>query len=199
MAEARFDPWIENPTAEELRRFDQQRQDKKVSNDDWESPKDPDSRIAKMKDGTTHLAYKAEHVVDLETELVLSATITPANHGDAETLCDSLVQAQMNMQAAGSKAEIKEGRGGQGLSQGQHVGTGERLRLADLYSRAEAASSQLLDGQAGGVASGGLCESAAGAWRNAAKSCSVCAANTWNGALPTSVKRAEGAEPGCVA
>jgi transposase len=100
---------IENPTAEDLRRFDKKRQDKKVSNDDWESPTDADSRIAKMKDGTTHLAYKAEHVVDLETDLVLSATITPANHGDAETLCDSMAQAQLNMQAAGSVAEIKEG------------------------------------------------------------------------------------------
>jgi transposase len=100
---------IENPTAEDLRRFDKQRKDKKVSNEEWESPTDPDSRIAKMKDGTTHLAYKAEHVVDLETDLVLSATITPANHGDAETLCDSMAQAQLNMQAAGSEAEIKEG------------------------------------------------------------------------------------------
>jgi transposase len=99
---------IENPTAEELRRFDKNRKDKKVSNDDWESPKDPDSRIAKMKDGTTHLAYKAEHVVDLDTDLVLSATITPANHADTETLCDSVAQAQMNLQAAGSAAEIKE-------------------------------------------------------------------------------------------
>jgi transposase len=99
---------IENPTAEDLVRFDKKRTDKKVSNDDWESPTDPDSRIAKMKDGTTHLAYKAEHVVDLDTDLVLAATITPANHGDAETLCDSLAQAQINMAAAGSEAEIEE-------------------------------------------------------------------------------------------
>ena len=99
---------IKDPTPEDLVRFDKQRQDKKVSNDDWQSPSDADSRIAKMKDGTTHLAYKAEHVVDLETDLVLSATITPANDGDAETLCDSLAQAQLNMKAAGSAAEIKE-------------------------------------------------------------------------------------------
>ena len=57
---------LENPTDEELRRFDKNRKDKKVSNDEWESPNDPDSRIARMKDGTTHAAYKAEHVVDLE-------------------------------------------------------------------------------------------------------------------------------------
>jgi hypothetical protein len=49
---------IENPTDEDLRRFDKNRPDKKVSNDEWQSPTDPDSRIAKMKDGTTHLAYK---------------------------------------------------------------------------------------------------------------------------------------------
>jgi len=99
---------IENPTDEELRRFDKKRSDKKVSNDDWQSKTDPESRIAKMKDGTTHLAYKAEHVVDLGSDLVLSATITSANHGDAETLCDSISQAQLNLQAAGSAAEIKE-------------------------------------------------------------------------------------------
>ena len=43
------------------------------------SPTDPDSRIAKMKDGRTHLAYKAEHVVDLETEVVLAASIYHAD------------------------------------------------------------------------------------------------------------------------
>jgi transposase len=99
---------IENPTDEELRRFDKKRQGKKVSNEDWESPTDPDSRIAKMKDGTTHLAYKAEHVVDLESDLVLATTVAPANHSDAETFCDSVAQAQMNLQAAGSVTEIEE-------------------------------------------------------------------------------------------
>jgi transposase len=98
---------IENPTAEDLRKFDKNR-DKKVSNDEWQSPTDPDSRIAKMKDGTTHLAYKAEHVVDLETDFVLGAEVTPANHGDAETLSDSVAQAQLNLQAAGSQTEIKD-------------------------------------------------------------------------------------------
>ena len=74
---------IENPTDEDLRRFDKKRTDKKVSNDDWQSPSDADSRIAKMKDGRTHLAYKAEHVVDLKTDLVLAAVIYEANRGDS--------------------------------------------------------------------------------------------------------------------
>ena len=99
---------LENPTDEELRRFDKTRQDKKVSNDDWMSPNDPDSRIARMKDGTTHAAYKAEHVVDLETDLVLSATIYPADQADTETLAESVVQAQLNVIEAESPANIKE-------------------------------------------------------------------------------------------
>jgi len=105
------DAGIENPTAEDLRNFDKKRGqqgDKKVSNDDWQSPTDPDSRITKMKDGTTHLAYKAEHVVDLETDLVIGAGVEPADHGDTETLCDSVAQAQLNLQAVGSKKKIRE-------------------------------------------------------------------------------------------
>lgn len=97
-----------NPTDEELRRFDRQRKDKRVSNEEWMSPTDPDSRIAKMKDGRTHLAYKAEHVVDLETELVLAASIRHANEGDADTLVDSVMEAQTNLSEARIDAEIEE-------------------------------------------------------------------------------------------
>lgn len=102
------DAGIEDPSDEDLRRFDKNRPDKKVSNEEWQSPTDPDSRIAKMKDGTTHLAYKAEHVVDLDSEFVLSARITPADHSDAETMVDSVVQAQLNLDAAGAEAKIKD-------------------------------------------------------------------------------------------
>lgn len=91
---------IENPTKEELVRFDRKRKGKKCSNDDWQSKTDSDSRIAKMKDGTTHLAYKAEHVVDLKSDLVLAAEIRPANNGDAETIADSLASAQCHLDAA---------------------------------------------------------------------------------------------------
>jgi hypothetical protein len=88
---------IENPSDEDLRRLDRQRHDKKVSNAEWGSPTDPDSRITKMKDGTTHLAYKAEHVVDLKTDLVLAAAVYPADQPDSATLLPSLVAAQLNL------------------------------------------------------------------------------------------------------
>lgn len=98
----------EKPTVEEMKRFDKSRKGKKVSNEDWQSPSDPDSRIAKMKDGTTHLAYKAEHVVDLETEMILAAEVYYADEGDAQTLEDSVRIAQVNLQESGSDVEIKD-------------------------------------------------------------------------------------------
>lgn len=96
----------EEPTTDELRRYDRKRQDKKVSNDDWENPYDPEARITKMKDGRTHLAYKAEHVVDLKTEAILAAEIYTADAADTATLVSSLEQAQANMEATESGRTI---------------------------------------------------------------------------------------------
>jgi transposase len=98
----------EEPSAEELRRYDKKRKNKKVSNEEWVSTTDPESRITQMKDGRTHLAYKAEHVVDLESDLVLAAEIVPANHADTQTMTDSVMQAQVNLQEAGSEQQIEE-------------------------------------------------------------------------------------------
>ena len=61
---------IETPTAEDLVRLDRTREGKKLSNADWESPIDPDARIARLKDGRTRLAYKPEHAMDLDTGAV---------------------------------------------------------------------------------------------------------------------------------
>jgi transposase len=96
------------PTDEEVRRFDQQRKNKKVSNDEWVSPTDPESRITQLKDGRTHLAYKAEHVVDLKSDVILAAEIYPADHADTQTLVDSVLGAVENVQQAGSQIEIEE-------------------------------------------------------------------------------------------
>jgi transposase len=98
----------EQPTDEEIRRYDKGRKDKKVSNTEWVSKTDPESRITKMKDGRTHLAYKSEHVVDLKTDLLLAAEIRPADQADNDTLVDSVVQAQINLQAVGSDVQIEE-------------------------------------------------------------------------------------------
>lgn len=98
----------EEPTVEEIARFDRKRKDKKVSNEEWQSKTDADSRIAKMKDGRTHLAYKAEHAVDLDSELILAAPVYRANEADAETIGPTISAAQDNVVAADSPANIKE-------------------------------------------------------------------------------------------
>lgn len=54
------------------------------------------------------MACKAEHVVDLDSDLILAAEIRPANHADAHTLADSLLAAQANLEAAGVEQRIEE-------------------------------------------------------------------------------------------
>ena len=85
---------MENPTREELARLDRKRK-KKASNEEWESPADADARIAKMKDGRTHLAYKAEHGVDLSSGAVVAITLTGADQGDTTTIHQTLAEAQV--------------------------------------------------------------------------------------------------------
>jgi transposase len=88
---------IEAPNREQLARFDRKRK-KTMSNQDWRSPDDPDSRIAKMKDGRTHMAYKAEHAVDLDTGALLAVTLPPADLGDTSTIGDTFNEAQKRLQ-----------------------------------------------------------------------------------------------------
>lgn len=76
---------IETPTREDLARFDRKRK-KKCSNKDWEHPHDPDAKIAKMKDGRTHMAHKAEHATDMETGALVAVTIHGADQGDTTTI-----------------------------------------------------------------------------------------------------------------
>jgi transposase len=99
---------LEDPTDDDLKKFDQKRKGKKLSNEDWQSTTEPDGRIAKMKDGTTHIAHKAEHAVDLDSELLLAATVQPGDCGDPESLPQTLVAAQTNLIRAGSDAELRE-------------------------------------------------------------------------------------------
>ena len=92
---------IETPTAEDLVRLDRARKGKKLSNEDWVSKSDPEAKIAKMKDGTTHLAYKPEHAVDLDTGAVVAAALHPADEGDTTTLAKTLAAAQEGLEAVG--------------------------------------------------------------------------------------------------
>jgi transposase len=88
---------IETPTAEDLIRLDRARKGKKLSNAEWASPTDPDARIAKLKDGRTHPAYKPEHAMDLDTGAVVTAEMHHADHGDTATLPDTLESAARHL------------------------------------------------------------------------------------------------------
>src|SRR3954447_22681170 len=90
---------IETPTAEDLIRLDRKRKGKTLSNTEWESPTDPDARIAKLKDGRTHLAYKPEHALDLDTGAVVAAEMHLADQGDTTTLTDTLESAARHLAA----------------------------------------------------------------------------------------------------
>ena len=53
-----------------------------------------------MKDGTTHLAYKPERAVDLDTGVIVRQ-IHPADQGDARTLAATLEQAEAMLDLVG--------------------------------------------------------------------------------------------------
>ena len=101
---------IQTPSREDLVKLDRKRK-KKSSNDDWHNPHDPDAKIAKMKDGRTHLAHKAEHAVDQDTGAIVAVTLQPADQGDTTTLWRTLEEAETNLhEVAASNDEIQEDR-----------------------------------------------------------------------------------------
>ena len=99
---------VETPTIEDLVRLDRKRKGKKLSNEDWVSPSDGAAKIARMKDGRTHLAYKPEHAVDLDTGVIVAAPIHPADEGDPTTLPDTLEAAARNLADVGFAPTAEE-------------------------------------------------------------------------------------------
>jgi transposase len=90
---------IKTPTREALARLDRRRK-KRTSNKDWENPSDPDAKIAKMKDGRTHLAHKAEHAVDLDSGALVAVTLHGAEVGDTTSLVETAIAAAEQIEAA---------------------------------------------------------------------------------------------------
>ena len=75
-----------------LRRMDRKRK-KKTSNEDWESPSDGEAEIAKLKDGRTALAYKAENAVDMETGAIVAVTTHGGAAADTATVEGTVIEA----------------------------------------------------------------------------------------------------------
>ena len=96
---------IETPTAEDLARTDRSRKNK-ASNKDWTHPGDADARIAKMKDGSTHMAHKVEHAVDMKTGAILAVTVQGADMGDTETIQATLTAVAVQMETLEQDPEV---------------------------------------------------------------------------------------------
>src|SRR5204862_1281294 len=88
---------IDTPSADDLVRIDRSRKGKKLSNQEWISRTDPEAKITKLKDGRTHLAYKPEHAVDLDTGVIVAAALHPADNGDTTTIAGTLTSAENNL------------------------------------------------------------------------------------------------------
>lgn len=123
---------IEDPSDEEVRRFDRKRK-KKTSNKEWVSATDPHSRVTKMKDGRTHLAYKAEHAVDLRSGLIVAPVVYRGDDGDAETLPVTVELARQQLTAAGSPHQVQEVVGDKGYHKAETLQTLEEVEQVRAY------------------------------------------------------------------
>jgi transposase len=68
-------------------------------------PGDPEAKVAKMKDGRTRLAHKAEHAVDLETGAMVIVTLQGADQGDTTTIVETAIAAAVLIEDA--QAEVR--------------------------------------------------------------------------------------------
>lgn len=104
----RTEDGIDEPTRKDRAKKDRKRP-KKGSNKEWKHPHDPDARIAKMKDGSTHMAHKAEHVVDLEGDgAIVGLSLHHADQGDTTTGLQSLDDAFDRLSTAIEDIEQQE-------------------------------------------------------------------------------------------
>lgn len=65
----------------------------KASNSDWESTTDPEARIMQHSDGHTHLSYKVDATVDLETGAIIAVGADLANVSDQSDCLSRLDEA----------------------------------------------------------------------------------------------------------
>lgn len=87
---------VDPKDANAVRKFDRKRP-KKMSNDDWENPNDPDAKIGPTKTGATDMIYKPENTVDLDTGAILQAEVRPGHESDQKGLAVHVFEAQENV------------------------------------------------------------------------------------------------------
>lgn len=97
---------IELKDEDDLQRYDRQRKDKRINNREWQSVTDRDSRITRMKDGSFKMSYKEEHVVDLDTDALVSVSMYPGDAADTRTFEATLAESCENLASVAPGAEF---------------------------------------------------------------------------------------------
>jgi transposase len=82
-----------------VRKFDRKRP-KKMSNQEWENPDEPEAKIGPKKDGATDMIYKPETVVDLDSGAIVGAEILPGDQADHREISTHILEAQSTINAA---------------------------------------------------------------------------------------------------
>jgi IS5 family transposase len=90
---------IDPQNADAVRQFDRKRP-KKMSNEEWVNPHDPDAKIGQTKAGATDMIYKPEHTVDLDTGAIVQAEVRLGHEADQKDLSLHVLQAQENINQA---------------------------------------------------------------------------------------------------
>jgi len=89
-----------------VRKFDRKRP-KKMSNQEWENPDEPDAKIGPKKDGATDMIHKPETVVDLDTGAITGAEVLPGDHADSRDASTRVLEAQQTInQARGEDLDV---------------------------------------------------------------------------------------------
>jgi len=87
-----------------LRRMDRKRA-KRMSNQEWVNPSDPEAEITRLKDGRTGLAYKAEEAVDMGTGAIVAVTAHGGAAADTETVAQTVAEAGLAVAALIEESE----------------------------------------------------------------------------------------------
>lgn len=83
---------VEVHDAAAVQRMDRKRT-KKMSNEEWVNPHDPEAEITRLKDGRTALAYKTEQAVDMESGAIVAVTTHGGATGDTDSIRETLPEA----------------------------------------------------------------------------------------------------------
>jgi transposase len=96
------DEGAEPPDDRDARRRDKKR-GKSTRNQDWVSPQDPEAGITRMKNGTTRVAHKVEHGIDMDSGAVVAVTVQAGQTGDSESIQGTLREGIVQMAATTGK------------------------------------------------------------------------------------------------